>query len=93
MALTRRAGHAQGTQRAITVSLSLEPPTLDPTMSASASIGDDGAPHVLKGLTKIEEDSIASPLLTKAWARSPDGTWRWIATLENSKLIPGRAFT
>lgn len=67
------AVHAQGVQRAIAVSLSLEPPTLDPTMAASASIGEVVHYNVLEGLTKIEENGTVSPLLAKAWTRSYDG--------------------
>lgn len=73
LALAHPRAHAQGTQRAITVSLSLEPTTLDPTTSASASIGEVVHYNVLEGLTRIEENGTVSPLLAKAWTRSPDG--------------------
>lgn len=73
LALAHSRACAQGSQRAITVSLSLEPTTLDPTTSASASIGEVVHYNVLEGLTRIEENGTVSPLLAKAWTRSPDG--------------------
>jgi peptide/nickel transport system substrate-binding protein len=43
------AAWAQDKQRAVTVSLSLEPDSLDPTTSASASIGEVVHYNVWKG--------------------------------------------
>ncbi len=92
MALAHPSAHAQGTQRAITVSLSLEPPTLDPTTSASASIGEVVHYNVLEGLTKIEEDGTVSPLLSKAWTRSPDGKTYTFVLRQDVLFHDGAAF-
>ncbi len=51
----------------------LEPPGLDPTSGAAASIGEIVHYNVLEGLTKIGVDGQVSPLLAESWALAPDG--------------------
>lgn len=67
------AAWAQSVQRPVTLSLSLEPDSLDPTTAASASIGEVVHYNVLEGLVKIEESGAAVPLLAQSWVVSPDG--------------------
>ena len=50
----------------VTIYLSLEPESLDPTMAASASVGEVVHYNVLEGLTRIEEDGSISPLLAQS---------------------------
>ena len=52
----------------VTIYLSLEPESLDPTMAASASVGEVVHYNVLEGLTRIEEDGSISPLLAQSWS-------------------------
>lgn len=52
----------------VTIYLSLEPESLDPTTAASASVGEVVHYNVLEGLTRIEEDGSISPLLAQSWS-------------------------
>lgn len=60
-------------RRSVVLGISLEPDSLDPTSSPSASIGEIVHYNVLEGLTRIEENGSTSALLAKSWVRSPDG--------------------
>ena len=51
----------------MSISLSLEPDGLDPTMGAAASIGEVVHYNVLEGLTRIEENGSKRPRVTKTW--------------------------
>ncbi len=64
---------AQMPQRGVVISISLEPNSLDPTTSPSASIGELVHYNVFEGLTKIEESGAVSPLLAESWMPSADG--------------------
>ena len=55
-------------ERKITIYLSLEPESLDPTMAASASVGEVVHYNILEGLTRIEENGSVSPLLAQSWS-------------------------
>ena len=54
-------------ERHVTIDLSLEPESLDPTMAASASVAEVVHYNILEGLTRIEEDGSVSPLLAQSW--------------------------
>ena len=56
----------------VTIGIALEPPGLDPTTAASASIGDIVHYNVFEGLTKIGEDFSVTPLLAESWTVSSD---------------------
>ena len=53
----------------VSISLSLEPDSLDPTMAASAAIGEVVHYNVLEGLTRIEENGDVRPLLAQSWSQ------------------------
>ena len=62
------AGAAQRAhQRWVVINLSLEPDSLDPTMAASAAVGEVVHYNVLEGLTRIEENGSVAPLLAQRW--------------------------
>lgn len=83
---------AQSAQRAVTVGLSLEPDSLDPTTSASASIGEVVHYNLFEGLTKIEESGVTTPLLAQSWERSPDGKRYTFALRQGVLFHDGSAF-
>ena len=56
----------------VTIGIALEPPGLDPTTGAAASIGDIVHYNVFEGLTKIGDDFSVTPLLAESWTVSPD---------------------
>ena len=70
-ALLATAAHA-APKDSVIVGIALEPPGLDPTAAASASIGDIVHYNVFEGLTKIGEDFAITPLLAESWTVSPD---------------------
>ncbi len=58
----------------LTVGMRLEPPHLDPTASASASIDFIVYNNVFEGLTAIDRNGTVQPLLATDWTVSTDGT-------------------
>lgn len=58
--------------RQVVIDLNLEPESLDPTMAASASVGEVVHYNVLEGLTRIEENGSISPLLAQSWTVDAD---------------------
>ncbi|WP_323018499.1 ABC transporter substrate-binding protein [Castellaniella sp.] len=56
----------------LTIGLSLRPESLDPTRSAAAVIGEVVHGNVLEGLTCIQENGVAAPLLAERWDVSLD---------------------
>jgi ABC-type transport system substrate-binding protein/ABC-type dipeptide/oligopeptide/nickel transport system permease component len=64
------AGDAGG---ALAVGLQLEPPVLDPTVNASASIGTVVFPTIFEGLVRIGPDWRIEPALATAWTVADDG--------------------
>lgn len=56
----------------VTLALTLEPPVLDPTASASSSIAEITQYNIFETLTKINPDGSISPLLAESWEVSSD---------------------
>ena len=66
-------GRGQGTgQHKIRLGVTLEPPGLDPTVSASSSISEVCLYNVYETLTKITPEGEVVPLLAKRWDVTPD---------------------
>lgn len=63
---------AQAKKDTVTLALTLEPPVLDPTASASSSIAEITQYNIYETLTKINPDGSVSPLLAESWEVSPD---------------------
>lgn len=57
----------------IRVGIQLEPPSLDPTGTASSSTGKITYGNIFEGLTRIDRDGKVRPLLARSWEISPDG--------------------
>jgi peptide/nickel transport system substrate-binding protein len=64
---------ASGHPARVVLGMALEPPGLDPTSGAAASIGEITHYNIFEGLTKINADNSVTPLLAEAWSLSPDG--------------------
>lgn len=58
--------------RSLVICLSLRPESLDPTSVAAAAVGEVVHGNVLEGLTRIEENGRAAPLLALDWDVSDD---------------------
>ncbi|WP_325341307.1 ABC transporter substrate-binding protein [Xylophilus sp.] len=63
---------AQSRKSALTVALSLEPTTLDPTAKAGAEISEVVLYNIFETLTKVNGDGSVTPLLAQSWEVSPD---------------------
>ena len=71
--LAYQASARTSTQRQqVTISISLEPDGLDPTISHAASVGQVVHYNVLEGLVKIDEAGQPQPLLAQQWRVSHD---------------------
>lgn len=64
---------AQSKKDSAVLAMVLEPPGLDPTVSAAAAIGEIVHYNVFEGLTKIQMDGAVTPLLAESWFHTPDG--------------------
>jgi peptide/nickel transport system substrate-binding protein len=64
---------AQPRKDSVVLGMVLEPPGLDPTVSAAAAIGEVVHYNIFEGLTKIEPDGAVTPLLAESWNTTPDG--------------------
>ncbi len=76
----------------IRIGLQLEPPVLDPTVTASATAGEIVYCNVLEGLTVLDRDGNPSPRLASAWEVSPDGLHYDFTLRKNVRFHDGRAF-
>ncbi|MBL8308413.1 MAG: ABC transporter substrate-binding protein [Rubrivivax sp.] len=64
---------AQAKKDSAVLALVLEPPGLDPTVSAAAAVGEVVHYNVFEGLTKVQMDGAVTPLLAESWFHTPDG--------------------
>jgi peptide/nickel transport system substrate-binding protein len=71
--LTALAQPRAGERQAVTINMSFEPESLDPTMAAAAAVGEVTHYNVFEGLTKIEESGAITPLLAESWQQDPGG--------------------
>ena len=76
----------------ITLSLSLEPVSLDLGMTAAASAGEVAHYNILEGLTKVQENASVSPLLAQEWQRSNDGRSYRFQLRQGVRFQDGQAF-
>ncbi|KKW68619.1 ABC transporter substrate-binding protein [Lampropedia cohaerens] len=63
---------AADTRNTITIGMALEPPGLDPTVSAASAVAEITLYNIYETLTKINADGSVSPLLAESWEVSPD---------------------
>ena len=59
-------------KNSLTLGMALEPPMLDPTVSAAAAIGEIVHYNLFETLTKITPDGTVLPLLAKRCEVAPD---------------------
>ena len=83
---------AAESERPLTVGLQLEPPVLDPTVNASASIGAVVVPAIFEGLVRIGPNWRIEPALATAWNVSRDGRTYIFALRPNVHFGDGAPF-
>jgi peptide/nickel transport system substrate-binding protein len=81
---------AQTRKDSVVLGMVLEPPGLDPTTGAAASIGEIVHGNILEGLTKIAMDGAVTPLLAESWNVGPDGKSYTIAMKKGLKFSDGK---
>lgn len=59
-------------EKTLRLGITLEPPGLDPTVSASSSISEICLYNIYETLTKITPDGTVEPLLATSWEVAPD---------------------
>ena len=79
------------TPKTLSVGATLEPPTLDPTMSDAASIPQLLLYNVYETLVKMDSDGNIKPLLAQRWDVSSDRTTYTFTLQQGAKFASGRA--
>lgn len=82
---------AQAKDRLV-IGMSLEPPVLDPTRNAAASIRELTCPNVFESLGRIDSRGEIGPGLAKSWTISPDGKEYVFKLHTGVKFHDGEAF-
>ena len=77
----------------VTIGMTLEPPTLDPTTGAASAIGEITHYNVFEGLTKIDDSFNVTPLLAEKWTFSPDLKTLTLTLRQGIKFQDGEPFT
>ena len=86
------AAGAPGDRRTVMLNLSLEPDSLDPTMAASAAVGEVVHYNVLEGLTRIEESGAVTGLLAESWTAGDGGRSHVFRLRQGVRFHDGSAF-
>lgn len=76
----------------VRLGLTLEPPGLDPTTIAAASVGEMLYANVLEGLTVLDAQGRVAPRLATGWQLSPDRRQLELSLRQNVRFHDGRAF-
>src|SRR5471032_3625132 len=82
---------AQGKDKLV-IGMSLEPPVLDPTRNAAASIRELTCPNVFESLGRIDSRGEIGPGLAESWTISPDGKEYVFKLHTGVKFHDGEAF-
>lgn len=85
-------GSAWAVRDDVRLGLTLEPPALDPTTVAAASVGEMLYANVLEGLTVLDAQGRVAPRLATAWVLSADRRQLDLTLRPNVRFHDGRAF-
>lgn len=86
------AGTAWAARDDVRLGLTLEPPALDPTTVAAASIGEMLYANVLEGLTMLNAEGHVAPRLASRWVWSADRRQLDLYLQANVRFHDGRPF-
>ncbi|MBV1789821.1 ABC transporter substrate-binding protein [Marinobacterium sp. D7] len=87
------AGPVQaGPREDIRVGIQLEPPVLDPTITAAAAAGEITYCNVLEGLTVVDAEGKVAPRLATSWRLSSDGLSYEFTLQDDVRFHDGRPF-
>lgn len=85
-------GVAWAAREDVRLGLTLEPPGLDPTSIAAASVGEMLYANVLEGLTVLDAQGRVAPRLATAWQLSADRRQLDLSLRQNVRFHDGRPF-
>jgi peptide/nickel transport system substrate-binding protein len=77
----------------VVIGMTLEPPGLDATAGASASIGSITHLNIYEGLTKVNGDGSVAPLLASGWTTLGDAKTYTFKLLSGVKFQDGEPFS
>lgn len=89
---TKTAFSAHSDKRRVTINLTLEPNSLDPTMAPAAAVAEATHYNILEGLTKIEEDGGVSALLAHTWTVDSSQRHYTFALRRDARFHDGSVF-
>ena len=87
-----RIAQAQG-KDSVTIAMTLEPPTLDPTSGAAQAIREVALQNIFEGLVKIDRAGKIQPCLAESWEISPDQVTYRFKLRGNATFHDGTPFT
>lgn len=76
----------------VRLGVQLEPPMLDPTLTAAATAGEIVYANLLEGLTVIDAKGRVAPRLATEWVRAPDGLSYTFTLRRGVRFHDGKAF-
>lgn len=85
--------YAHAARDSVRIGIQLEPPSLDPTATASSSAGEITYNNIFEGLTKIDRDGNVQPLLARSWDISPDGLTYTFTITDKARFHDGNPLT
>jgi peptide/nickel transport system substrate-binding protein len=83
----------RGGKTSVTLGMTLEPTSMDPTVAAASSIGEVTLYNVYETLTRIQPDGSVAPLLAERWTVSPDLRTHTFHLRRGVKFHNGEPFT
>jgi peptide/nickel transport system substrate-binding protein len=96
--LAALAAHVPGVARAqgkdsVTIAMTLEPPTLDPTSGAAQAIREVTLQNIFEGLVKMDRTGKIVPCLAESWAVGADNVTYTFKLRTNATFHDGTPFT
>ncbi|SEG32280.1 ABC transporter substrate-binding protein [Bosea lathyri] len=96
--LAALAAHVPAVARAqgkdsVTIAMTLEPPTLDPTSGAAQAIREVTLQNIFEGLVKMDRTGKIVPCLAESWAVAADNVTYTFKLRTNASFHDGTAFT
>ncbi len=77
----------------VTIGMTLEPPTLDPTSGAAQAIREVVLQNVFEGLVAMDRTGKLGPALAESWSASPDGLAYTFKLRANARFHDGAPFS
>jgi peptide/nickel transport system substrate-binding protein len=83
---------ASAQKDSVSIGMTLEPPTLDPTAGAAQAIREVTYLNIYEGLVRLDRAGKIQPLLAESWAVAPDGLAYTFKLRDGVKFHDGTVF-